>query len=79
MYAKGCKPETTGIMQLFDSKNNNLVNSYTYDWAGFNFKRFESLAAGTYTFKFQPKWNAQDVKDYTVRVYTPTNVGLKAI
>ena len=79
MYAKGCKPETKGVMYLFDSKGKNLFAQYSYDWNGFNFIRNEALPAGTYTFKFQPTWNAQDIKDYTVRVYTPTNVGLKAI
>ena len=78
MYAKGCKATTTGIMYL-QSATSYLGGFYTYDWNGFNKFHFESLAAGTYTFKFQPTWNAQDVKDYTVRLYTATPYALRAL
>lgn len=56
-----------------------LGGAYTYDWNGFNNFHFDSLAAGTYTFQFQPTWNAQDVRDYTVRLYTASTYALKAI
>ena len=56
-----------------------LGGAYTYDWNNFNHFKFDSLAAGTYTLKFKPTWNAQDVRDYTVRLYTPDQIAIKAL
>src|SRR5687767_13623882 len=43
---------------------------------GFGFIKFDSLAAGTYIIKFQPKWSDIDVKDYTINVYAAEKVAL---
>ena len=39
--------------------------------------RFENLAAGTYTIKFQPTWTSSDKKDYTIGVYAAEKVAVK--
>lgn len=48
---------------------------YAYDWNFFNFFELDNLAAGTYKLTVQVTWDTtygnNDVKDYTVRVYSP--------
>jgi hypothetical protein len=45
------------------------------DWDQFNFFELDNLAAGTYKLTVQVFWDKtygdNDVKDYTVRVYSP--------
>jgi len=77
MYAANCKASTNGILSVLSSSS-YLVNSYVYDWNAFNNFRFQTLAAGTYTINFKPNWNAQDVRDYTIRIYAADKVAITA-
>ena len=75
MYAAGCKEQTTGLMYLYQGTS-CLGATYTYDWNDFNSFHFATLNAGTYTLQFQPTWNDQDVRDYTLKLYSADKIAL---
>ena len=78
MYASNCKTMyTMGFMYLYQGTS-YIVATMAYDWNNFNNFHFDSLAAGTYTLKFKPKWDALDVKDYTIRLYSADKIAITA-
>jgi len=56
--------------QLMLYKGYTLLDKVTFtDQLGNGNLYYPSLAAGTYTIKFLPKWTSIDVRDYTISVY----------
>lgn len=77
MYALSCARNASGgLMTLYTSAGTQLFSSSVYDWNNFNYVKYDTLAPGIYRLAVTPKWNTDDVKDYTVRVYGPSIVSI---
>jgi len=72
MYAAGCRASYSyGYVSILTSAGQAIQSNYfVYDTNPSNFVHFDSLAAGTYTIKFQmSKWDTNAVHDFDIRVY----------
>jgi hypothetical protein len=43
---------------------------------GYGFAYFNTLAAGKYKILFTPSWGSKDVRDYTIKVYSPEKLNV---
>jgi len=80
MYPPGCKYTTNSDWvygEIEISKDGvSLGKKYTYDNRGFDSLRL-NLTAGNYTITTMARWGVNDVKDYTVKVYSKAAVKIE--
>lgn len=79
LYALTCRTSSQyskASLKIYSPAGTLLFNYLAADWAGFNFKKFDNLAAGLYKVTVQATWLTTDVPDFTVRVYADKVVNI---
>ena len=80
MYSIGCKTfatATTAQIKLRKKGTSTVLDSsttwdfWTLGWLDYS---NTALAAGEYTVEVIPKWQENDVKDYTLSIYAPNKI-----